>query len=112
MANYYRAFGWNAGGTVIAEAQSGEAELGPVARGGNQTSCDRGGAAAARVSSFPAPVDETAEATVFSVETENGHKLYLGFNNFYVITRYNRSVNYAMAVWELATEIKAALQAR
>ena len=59
-----------------------------------------------------APVDETAEVTVFSVETENGHKLYLGFNNFYVITRYNRSVNYAMAVWELATEIKAAMQAR
>jgi membrane-bound lytic murein transglycosylase B len=26
-----------------------------------------------------------------------------------VITRYNRSINYAMAVWELATSIKAAL---
>ena len=46
--------------------------------------------------------DETAPVTVFSVETENGPTLYLGFNNFYVITRYNRSVNYAMAVWELA----------
>jgi len=41
------------------------------------------------------------------VETERGGKLYLGLNNFYVITRYNRSINYAMAVWELAGEIRA-----
>jgi membrane-bound lytic murein transglycosylase B len=27
-------------------------------------------------------------------------------NNFYVITRYNRSINYAMAVNELATALR------
>ena len=55
------------------------------------------------------PVDETAEATVFHVQLESGPKLLLGLNNFYVITRYNRSINYAMAVWELATAVRAAL---
>ncbi|MEC9329934.1 MAG: lytic murein transglycosylase, partial [Pseudomonadota bacterium] len=31
----------------------------------------------------------------------------IGYHNFFVITRYNRSQNYAMSVFELAEEIKA-----
>jgi membrane-bound lytic murein transglycosylase B len=45
---------------------------------------------------------------VFQVQLESGPKLLLGLDNVYVITRYNRSINYAMAVWELATAVKAA----
>jgi membrane-bound lytic murein transglycosylase B len=54
-----------------------------------------------------APVDDGAEAALFMVESEVGPLYWLGLNNFYVITRYNRSINYALAVHELARELRA-----
>ena len=106
VANYYRSHGWKMGDAVIAAAESGDADLGPLLAAGIKPHMS---VAELRDKGIvvPDPVDEKALATIFSVETERGHRLYLGFNNFYVITRYNRSVNYAMAVWELAKELRA-----
>ena len=41
------------------------------------------------------------------MELENGenNEFWIGLHNFYVITRYNRSTNYAMAVYELSRKI-------
>jgi membrane-bound lytic murein transglycosylase B len=46
------------------------------------------------------------------LEGQTGPEYWLGLNNFYMITRYNRSVNYAMSVHQLANEIRAAREAR
>ena len=43
-------------------------------------------------------------------EVENGEEFWLGAQNFYVITRYNHSDHYAMAVYNLSQEIKTAYQ--
>jgi membrane-bound lytic murein transglycosylase B len=111
IANYYRSYGWKAGNPVIAAAASGEAELAPLLAGGIKPHITVAELRSKGVVVSDA-ADEKAEVTVFSVETESGHRLYVGFNNFYVITRYNRSVNYAMAVWELASELKTMMQSR
>ncbi len=38
---------------------------------------------------------------------ENGHEYWLGFHNFYIITRYNHSHRYAMVVHQLASKIRS-----
>lgn len=47
------------------------------------------------------------KATLIILENENGTEHWFGLENFYVITRYNHSKLYAMAVTQLAGEIKA-----
>ena len=45
-------------------------------------------------------------ATLIELETADGTEHWIGLNNFYVITRYNRSPLYAMAVTQLAEAIR------
>jgi len=57
-----------------------------------------------------ADVKDDALAALLPLETESGMQYWFGLKNFYVITRYNRSTNYAMAVYEIAQGIKARLK--
>jgi membrane-bound lytic murein transglycosylase B len=50
-------------------------------------------------------VPEGMQAGLFALEIEQSQEYWLALNNFYVITRYNRSKNYAMAVYQLAKAI-------
>jgi len=50
--------------------------------------------------------DDLVLATLIRFEGEDGPIYRLGYNNFYVLTRYNRSKNYSMAVVELADAIR------
>lgn len=47
-------------------------------------------------------------AALISFEGEDGPFYRLGYNNFYVITRYNRSKLYALAVLELSDKLREA----
>ena len=46
------------------------------------------------------------KATMIILDGENGDEHWFGMGNFYVITRYNHSPMYAMAVYQLAQLIK------
>jgi len=60
-------------------------------------------------------VDEELEkdqlASLIQLEQQDGSEYWLGLHNFYVITRYNHSNLYAMAVYQLSREILAHYQA-
>ena len=51
-------------------------------------------------------------ATVINFEGDAGREHWLGYGNFFVITRYNRSPMYSLAVHQLAQAIRAGADAR
>ncbi|HET9033012.1 MAG TPA: lytic murein transglycosylase B [Dokdonella sp.] len=53
------------------------------------------------------PIEPTELATLLRLEGAQGEESWLTFHNFYVISRYNRSPLYSMAVWQLSREIAA-----
>jgi membrane-bound lytic murein transglycosylase B len=106
IANYFREFGWETGGPVITEAV-----LDPEPTFTIDTrnldldeTLDSLNAKGVQVKlALPA---ETP-ALLVSAEQQDGPAYRVGFKNFTVITRYNRSVRYAMAVHDLAQAIAA-----
>ncbi|GMV30246.1 MAG: hypothetical protein AMXMBFR59_23710 [Rhodanobacteraceae bacterium] len=54
--------------------------------------------------------DPQRPATLLRLEGEDGPEYWITFQNFYVITRYNRSPMYAMAVNQLADQIAAGVE--
>lgn len=55
-----------------------------------------------KLSGLPDTWSKDDKVTVINMQTSRGPKLALVHYNFYVITRWNRSYNYAMAITELA----------
>ncbi len=54
----------------------------------------------------PDQLDENQPASLLELETEGIPEFWIGLHNFYVITRYNHSPLYAMAVYQLSNEIR------
>ena len=52
-------------------------------------------------------LDGAASAALFRMDVEDGAEYWLALHDFYVITRYNRSAMYALAVHQLAQAIKS-----
>lgn len=54
---------------------------------------------------------DSAKARLFEFEEQQGHSYWVGLHNFYVITRYNQSPLYAMAVFQFSEQLRTAMQA-
>ena len=51
-------------------------------------------------------VNDKTKAVLLALKQKTGMEYWLGYNNFYVISRYNHSTLYSMAVYQLSQEIK------
>jgi membrane-bound lytic murein transglycosylase B len=104
VANYFVEHGWETGGPVLAETK-----LDPEPKFQIDTrnlelneTVDSLNAQGVAVVSDQAG---TTPVVLISAEQQDGPAYRVGFKNFYVITRYNRSARYAMAVNDLAAAI-------
>ncbi len=108
IANYFVVHGWQADGPVVARAQfdAQQAEFVPE----NLEPVHPLATLAAR-GYRPLAGEPVGEgATVVNLDGAAGREHWLGYRNYYVITRYNRSPMYALAVHQLAQEIRAGAQ--
>lgn len=104
IANYFSAHGWRSGEPVAVRALVGaNPDPAPVYAGTPPVTPVEQFTAAGFAPG--APVDPGAPASLLVLEGEGGDETWLVFNNFYVITRYNKSPRYAMAVQQLAQAI-------
>lgn len=106
VANYFVGYGWKAGQPAFVEATA-DAGAAPFVPDDYQAKYSLAELAARGYR----PVDPSAPdlpATLLTLEGAAGQEFWIGYPNFYVLTRYNRSPLYAMAVFQLAREIAAA----
>ncbi len=113
IANYFVVHGWQPDSPVVARAQfdAQRPEFVPE----NLEPAYPLSALAERgyrpMAGEPVPHDPATEgATVVGLDGDAGREYWLGYRNYYVITRYNRSPMYALAVHQLAQAIRAGAQ--
>ncbi len=107
VANYFRVHGWNIGAPVVFPAEvRGDGYRSLIDKGMVPT-IDPGLLAANGVKALGA-VDGDGPVALLEYDAGDGMQYWVGLNNFYVITRYNRSQLYAMAVYQLSQAIKQA----
>jgi membrane-bound lytic murein transglycosylase B len=109
VANYMHKHGWDLGAQVVIPASvSGDAYK-PVLEKGLKPHTALKQLKQAGIKPSTAVPDDVTAALV-TLENKDGPGYWLALNNFYVITRYNRSPLYAMAVYQLSEEIRQTRQ--
>jgi membrane-bound lytic murein transglycosylase B len=106
VANYFRRHGWKTGATVTLRARTGNRNLDKLVEAGMKPSLSPERLAGHGVE-VDAELPRTAKASLMRLENKRDQEYWLGLNNFYVITRYNHSNLYAMAVYQLSRKIFA-----
>ena len=105
VGNYLKEHGWNAGEPVLSEA-SVTPDKAPDLDGRSLALSETVGSLHTKGVSFDSSMSEDAPALLIAADDADGVHWRVGYNNFYVITRYNHSALYAMAVYELAAAVK------
>ena len=101
VASYFKRHGWQAGEPVASRASVSGEQVEQGLTPGLDPVKNLGELRALGWSSGAALSDELP-VTAFRLEGAAGDEYWLGLPNFFVITRYNRSLMYAMAVNQLA----------
>jgi membrane-bound lytic murein transglycosylase B len=103
VANYFREHGWRTGQPVLIETRHSAPPDLPA--NFKLTFSDSLASIRQRGYTFESTMPDTTRAMLVPAALEQGTAWRIGLQNFYVITRYNRSSLYAMTVHDLARAI-------
>ena len=105
VGNFLKEHGWNAGEPVLGEASVADEKAGDL-DGRTLALSETIGSLKAKGVGFESSLPAEAPALLIAADEADGVHWRVGYNNFYVITRYNHSALYAMAVHDLAAALK------
>jgi len=110
VANYFNRHGWKGGEPVANKASSNTpikaAQISEKLKPGKKTAGDFAGEG---ITGTP-PLPDDQPVALLELEQRDGPAYWLTSKNFYVITRYNRSPLYSMAVYQLSEAIRDVYQ--
>ncbi|HRQ57762.1 MAG TPA: lytic murein transglycosylase B [Azoarcus taiwanensis] len=114
IANFLAAHGWQEGEPITQRIRiPADIDPRPLIEAGIEPSLEYFSLISSGISAYDGSQLHPSLATVFDLPTPGETAQYwVGYRNFYVITRYNRSSFYAMSVFELAEEIRARFERR
>ena len=108
IANYLREHGWIEGAPVAVRVRIIPGmDPAPLIGAGIEPSLSHVQLLSGGVRPIADSLPDAGDATLVDLETPGANTEYwLGYRNFYVITRYNRSSFYAMSVFQLAEALR------
>ena len=103
VANYFKAHGWqfNEKVAVAADGQVFQLDTGFSTKYSVEYLAKAGLKPKSSIGGYK-------EVSLLRLDMGDNYQFWYGLPNFYVITRYNHSTHYAMAVWQLGLAIKEA----
>ena len=112
VANYFVEHGWRTDEEVVAQASLSNRWDGPVPEPKNTLSArDTVASLSKKGVVFATNLPDDSASQLLSYAGDKGTELWVGVHNFFVITKYNRSVMYALAAYQLGQEIASKVAA-
>lgn len=104
IGNYFALHGWRKGAPITTRVSGADARHERFVAAGMQPTLEVGKLRGSGLTLDPG-IPDTAHASLIRLEQGDSSDYWAGLQNFYVITRYNHSNLYAMAVYQLSREI-------
>ncbi|MBK1724050.1 lytic murein transglycosylase B [Thiocystis violacea] len=106
VANYFSRHGWQPGEPVAVRARVSSPSEARAMKTGFDTRYGLGQLSSRGISPATS-IGRVGQVSLLQLDARGGYEYWIGLKNFYVITRYNHSTYYAMAVHQLAQAIRS-----
>ena len=106
VANYLSHHGWQQSGPVTSRVQIANGNPDTFLKSSMKPTFRLAELIAAGITPVDQSISDDEEAALFELKGVEGNEYWVGYTNFYVISRYNPRVKYAMAVAQLSEAIR------